>query len=329
MIKVVAPALRHPSNRALPEFREYWGETHGPLYANTKALRRYVQHITLPEAYGGNPSPTYDGVSMFWFDDPESQRVPLADPEALELVHALFGIEVEPAADADPDDPQAALLLAVLRDDAQLFDRSTTWPMHLKRASVSAEEVVVVDGETTPEMVKAIFIVSKLPGLTLGEFFHRWRSDHAAVVAEVPGLRRYVQNHALPTAYAGLGQTHDGWAELWFDDLESLHAAAASPEWQAAREDAAMMFAEPYGVGVARERVQKDLDWSYDDFGAGALDEDGIRARLESEGYAELAADPGAPAKIAAAAAAQRLGIWTDEHLVTFDESRIDARPSR
>ena len=86
----------------------------------------------------------------------------------------------------------------MLKDDAQLFDRSTSWPMHHKRASVVAEERVIVDGADEPEMVKAIFIASKLPGLTLGEFFDHWQNHHGPLAARVPGLRRYVQNHAIP-----------------------------------------------------------------------------------------------------------------------------------
>ena len=70
MIKVLAPAQMHPGpNRTLAEFQNYWGESHGPLFANTKNLRRYVQHLTLPEAYDLDPTPTFDGVSMFWYDD--------------------------------------------------------------------------------------------------------------------------------------------------------------------------------------------------------------------------------------------------------------------
>ena len=63
MIKVLAPAQMHPGRRSLAEFHNYWAESHGPLFANTKYLRRYVQHLTLPEAYGGDPDPTFDGVS--------------------------------------------------------------------------------------------------------------------------------------------------------------------------------------------------------------------------------------------------------------------------
>jgi hypothetical protein len=90
-----------------------------------------------------------------------------------------------------------------------------------------------------------------------------------------------------------------------------------------------MLFARPLGVGVARERVQKDLDWSYDDWGVGALDEEEVRLRLAEDGYTVLAEDPEAPRAIRAAASRQALAVWTKEHLVTIDDSRIDARPER
>ena len=334
MIKVIAPAQRHPTNRTLAEFHNYWGESHGPLFANTKGLRRYVQHLTLPEAYGVDPAPTFDGVSMFWFDDWESWRVLTPPRELRGLLRAATGVSYcadEPrAAGAGRDDPEAtALLQAVLEDDSQLFDRSTTWPMHHKRAAVVAEEHVIVDGPTAPEMVKAIFIASKLPGLTLDEFLDRWRHHHGPLAAEVPGLRRYVQNHAIPEAYADRGQTHDGWSELWFDDLASLQRAVKTPEWHAVREDGAELFTSPLGVGVARERIQKEVDWTYNDWAVNTLSDEHVRRRLAAEGYATLAADPDAPRTIRVAASTQALALWTTEHIVTIDASRIDARPNR
>src|SRR5664279_2488072 len=69
MIKVLAPANINPSRRTMPEFHNYWAVSHGPLFSNTKALRRYVQHLSLPEAYNFEPKPTFDGASMFWYDD--------------------------------------------------------------------------------------------------------------------------------------------------------------------------------------------------------------------------------------------------------------------
>lgn len=304
MIKYLSPAQRHLTNRPdLATFHRYWAESHGPLYTNNSDLRRYVQHLTLPEAFGHDPSPTFDGVSMFWFDE----YVPLGagkTDRANEVLHE-----------------------EVSADDAQLFDRTVSWPTHLKRASVVATEHVVVDGPTTPDMVKAIFIAARLPGLTLKEFFEHWGTVHASLGSAVPGLRRYVQNHGLPAAYAAGVQTHDGWSELWFDDLASLHAAVGSPAWQALREDGATLFAQPMGVVVARERIQKDRDWTYNDWGVSGLDEAAIRRRLRDQGYSRLADDPDAPARIKAAAEHHALAVWTDEHLVSIDDPRISERP--
>ena len=67
MIKAIAAANRHPTNRTLEDFRLYWAEHHGSLGRYIPHLQRYVQHITLVEAYGGIPTPTHDGVSMFWY----------------------------------------------------------------------------------------------------------------------------------------------------------------------------------------------------------------------------------------------------------------------
>jgi uncharacterized protein (TIGR02118 family) len=331
MIKVIAPALRHPTNRTLEDFHRYWGDTHGPLFNNTRTLRRYVQHLTLPEAYGGDPAPTFDGVSMFWYDELADRATPTNDPEILALLEPLTGVKVEPppAGAATADDRDVELLRAVLKDDAQLFDRSTTWPMHHKRAMLAAREVAIVDGASAPEMVKAIFIASKLPGLTHLEFFDRWQHHHGRLVARLPGLRRYVQNHALLEGYPSGGHTHDGWAELWFDDLTALRAAVDSPQWREVVDDGETLFGGPLGVGVARERVQKDERWTYHDWGASALSDDEIGARLAEQGYTTLAGEPGVPRAIRDAASREALAVWTSEHLVTIDASRIDVRPER
>jgi len=261
MVKVVAPAQHHPTNRTRAQFQNYWNESHGPLFSNTKNLRRYVQHITLTEAYRVDPAPTFDGVSMFWYDRWEAFSVPPSSDAALHaLMEAVAGVPLKkkptttgPSTSATAPDPQdVALMRAVLKDDAQLFDRSTTWPMHHKRSSVWARERVIIDGPSRPDMVKAIFIATKMPGLTLGEFFDHWENHHGRLAATVPGLRRYVQNHAEPEAYTDGSQTHDGWSELWFDDLAALHSAVKTPEWRALGEDGATLFATPMGFGVAR-----------------------------------------------------------------------------
>src|SRR5206468_7180590 len=102
-----------------------------PLFSNTKNVWGYIQHLTLPESYEGEPKPTHDGASMFYHESLDAMRNP-------------------------PDTPAAQRLRQdVTEDDRQLFDRLPGWPLHHKRASVTATERVVVDGEKRPEMVKA------------------------------------------------------------------------------------------------------------------------------------------------------------------------------
>lgn len=306
MIKIISPANRHLTNRpALADFTRYWTESHGPLFANTTLLWGYVQHHTLPEAFEGVPKPTFDGASVFYYESLDALRNPLTTPEAL------------------------ALREAVGKDDRQLFDRSDTWPMHLKRASIVTTEKVIVDGRPAPSMVKLLLLVSRLPGLTIEQFTEHWEQVHGPLVARIPGLRRYVQNHPVLEAYGVRGMSHDGYAELWFDDLASLQAAWASPEWEQVQADGSMLFAEPRGVVIARETVQKWDGRATKVFDVSSWSEEQVRQRLEREGYRSLAADPLAPGRILAASRAGLLAVWTPEHLVTIDDSRIDERPER
>jgi len=73
-------------------------------------------------------------------------------------------------------------------------------------------------------------------GLGREEALGAWER-HAELVERVPGLRRYVQHHAVDAPdgseppYAGLG-------EAWFDDLAAARVALASPEWAAVLADA-------------------------------------------------------------------------------------------
>ena len=93
-------------------------------------------------------------------------------------------------------------------------------------------------------MVKLVFCLRRLPHLSREEFQRYWRERHAPLVresAKALGIRRYVQVHTLPDdLHAALGasrgapEAYDGVAELWFDSLEALAAAGATPEGKAA-----------------------------------------------------------------------------------------------
>lgn len=254
-------AIKHPRNRTLAEFHDYWGTRHGPLFAHTPSLRQYVQHHTLEAAVDAEPRPTLDGASFFWYDDLEALRQPAPSPKLSDAITEaepeLFDWYVRSRRYGDPD--VMTLSETVRADDRQLFDREPGWPLHHKRTSIVAVEHVVVDGSTTPSMVKLVVGASRLPGLTLEEFREHWAEVHGPLGANLPGLRRYVQNVVQPEAYAVRWITHDGFAELWFDDLDALQRAYASAEWRALRLDGVTLFAQPLATTVARERIIKAL----------------------------------------------------------------------
>jgi len=261
MIKTIGGANRHPTNRSLDDFRQYWAEHHGPFFAHTPHLKRYVQHITLPEAYGGNPAPTHDGVSMFWYTDLDAIVHPPKSPTLIDAIPEshmdVYDWYVRSQRYGPPDTMTMAETVPI--DDRQLFDRVTDWPTDHRRTSVVATEQVIKEGRTLAGMVKAVYMVARKPGLTIQEFQRHWREVHGLLAAQVPGLRRYVQNPAVLEAYALRPMTHDGFAEMWFDDLEALHRAAQTPEWQALQADGATLYAEPVGLVIAQEGIRKEV----------------------------------------------------------------------
>jgi uncharacterized protein (TIGR02118 family) len=314
LYKAIAAGTPDPlTGRSNAETQKYWSESHGKLVANIHSLVRYGHFLTVPEVYemGAEDMPGvsawWTGISQFTWRD-----VPLSDV---------------PAPPGFFDEERSVLMKIIEDDDRQSFDRVKDWPRHLKRADVVGEEHVILDGETTPTMVNAMFVVSRLPGLAHPEFFEHWAEFHAPLVLELPGLRRYVQNHGIIDARFPM--THDGWSEMWFDDVDAFRAAMASPEWQKALDDAATLFVLPVGAVVGPYYEQKDDSWQPKDFGALAMTEDEIRALLEEQGYTSLAADPDGPATIRRAAESGHLAVWTPEHLVTFGEVAMDARPGR
>jgi uncharacterized protein (TIGR02118 family) len=62
------------------------------------------------------------------------------------------------------------------------------------------------------------------------EFRRYWRDHHGALAAQVPGLRRYEQNHVIDTAQRGISYKRgpeqlDGFSMLRFDSEEAMRAA--------------------------------------------------------------------------------------------------------
>lgn len=302
-IKRITAANENLSNgRSRVEAQHYWAESHGKLVANNANLLRYHHYFSVPEAYDGEPKPTFMGISMFWRENPLAVQQP------------------QPADGWFPVGP----------DDRHVFDRTKRWPTDDQHADILGEEHVVIDGQTKASMINAIFMICRLPGLDHRDFFDHWLNVHSNLAAQLPGLRRYIVNPAVLEGLTRGTSTHDGWSEFWFDDFWSFQQAVKSPEWAAMEADGATLYCPQKGIVIGREYVQKDDNWKPRDYGSLSMSEDEIKARLLKDDYSKaLAADPEIPAKIKVAANQNKLGVWTPEHLVTLDDSRVDVRPDR
>ena len=92
------------------------------------------------------------------------------------------------------------------------------------------------DAGTSPGPAKVVFVLFRRAGLSHDQCLGEWKGErHVSLVRNVPGLRRWVQNHvaSLPGESAP-----DGLGELWFDDPEAMKKAMGSPKMAAAVEDA-------------------------------------------------------------------------------------------
>src|SRR5215471_200261 len=249
------------NGRSRRQAQAYWAESHGKLVANSPILKRYHHYFSVPEAYDNDPKPTFMGISMFWRENPLAQNQPF------------------PAADWSPVGP----------DDRHVFDRSERWPTDDQHADIMGEENIIIDGQTRPGMINAVFMVNRLPGLDHKDFNNHWLGAHKEIASNIPGLRRYIVNPVVLDMLSRGVMTHDGWSEFWFDDYASFLAATKSPEWAAMEADGASMFVAKKDIVIGTEYVQKDDSWKPRDYGSLALSEEEIKSRLEREGYTSLA----------------------------------------
>lgn len=85
-------------------------------------------------------------------------------------------------------------------------------------------------------MIKLIALLKRKPGMTMEEFKQRWVEEHTKFSAKMPGLIDYRINIAIDTQEIDI--PYDGTAELWWESLEAMQAAFASPEGVEAGADA-------------------------------------------------------------------------------------------
>ena len=85
-------------------------------------------------------------------------------------------------------------------------------------------------------MTKIIFVLQRRRDQTREQCLQYWSgTTHTAIVRELPGLTKWVQNHVIS---APGEPACDGIGELWFENDEAITKALNSREMAAAIEDA-------------------------------------------------------------------------------------------
>ena len=85
-------------------------------------------------------------------------------------------------------------------------------------------------------MLKFMVVIYRRPDLGLEQFRRRLEQVHAPLVKKLPGVRKYLQNYAVPD----LKRKHPGWdaiVEVYFDSREAMEAAWATPQGAASDAD--------------------------------------------------------------------------------------------
>ena len=93
-------------------------------------------------------------------------------------------------------------------------------------------------------MIKSLSLLTRKSALSKVEFRRIWVGEHAPLVHAVPQVRRYVLSFVLdePTRPDVPTQPMqvDAVAELWYDDMAAMQAAAASPAMKAVQANGAL-----------------------------------------------------------------------------------------
>lgn len=81
-------------------------------------------------------------------------------------------------------------------------------------------------------------ILRKKPEWSTENFRRHWRDHHGGLAAKLPGLRRYEQNHVVDSVQRGFAYPRgpeqiDGFSMLWFDGVDAMREAMATPDGRA------------------------------------------------------------------------------------------------
>ena len=113
-------------------------------------------------------------------------------------------------------------------------------------------------------MIKIVYCLRRKPEMSAEEFQKYWLETHAEFGANIPGVKRYVQTHALGGELAemmaeghpaGKNEPFDGVAELWFEEEDLRNLPGAEGALAALQDEANFIDFERSVIFLAKEHV--------------------------------------------------------------------------
>jgi len=205
------------------QFHEHWSTIHREHALRITRLRRYVQAHRIDVALDGPAVAPYDGIPEVWYDDLASAVGQNEDPDYTEY--------------AQRDEPNFVAMGRI--------------------AFVPTAEHVVHAGDPVDQDApgfKVILLLRRAAGVSPEDFAARWPAVSDAALAPRGAVLRSVSATALPETYADGDPTYDGFAELFWDDLDALRA-----DWSSFGADVLAAIAPVADLGRSHLYVAEEL----------------------------------------------------------------------
>ena len=116
-------------------------------------------------------------------------------------------------------------------------------------------------------MIKLVYCLRRKTEMSREEFQKYWLGTHAEFGKNIPGVKRYIQVHALGGEMAdmlaeghpaGKNESFDGVAELWFEEEDLRRLPGAEGALAAMRDEANFIDFERSVIFLAEEHVIVD-----------------------------------------------------------------------
>jgi uncharacterized protein (TIGR02118 family) len=186
--------------KTIDEFQDYWVNNHAKnLASKIPQIKRYMIDSRIPFAGDmGNPRLPHEGIAEIWFANEREQ---------------LDSLETNQFLQARQDEPNWA-------------DLSKTIILDTTALEIPEQSSLTQN----PTWVKLTVLLKRKPGMSLDEY-RQSLDSYAPIAKALPRLHRHLHRHIRDSFYEFGEARFDSVEQFWFEDIDALKEALASPDF--------------------------------------------------------------------------------------------------